>query len=158
MWERLIFGIILAATAYYVINYFSTDGFTHERYAQGPIIEEPTTRKNHQVSSSGPNPPASAPPHYIASEMSRPPEANDPYDRTNEDANAPEQLRFPERSFGPGVAATETINNENAGLAGPATDSSQAFQQFSPEFVTNGGSFFGSVTAVEDENPNYSAF
>ena len=158
MWERLIFGIILAAAAYYVIKYFSTDGFTNETYAQGPMIKEPAVRKNYQVSSSGPNSPAAAPSRDMGSEMSRPPEASDPYDRVNEDANAPEQLRYPERSFGPGVTPKETQNNENAGLAGPVADSSQAFQQFSPEFVTNGGSFFGSVTAVEDENPNYSAF
>ena len=158
MWQRLLFGILLAAVAYYVVKHFSTDGFTGETYAQGGMVKEPRSRKNHQVSSSGPNPPAAAPPRDMAPVMSRPPEANDPYDRTNEDADAPEQLRFPERSFSPGVAAKEVENNKNAGLAGPVGDSSQAFQQFSPEFVTNGGAFFGTVTAVEDENPNYSAF
>jgi hypothetical protein len=38
------------------------------------------------------------------------------------------------------------------------TQSPQAFQQFSPEYIQNGGSFFGTVSAVEEENPNYSAF
>ena len=90
--------------------------------------------------------------------MSTQPEASDPYDVTTEDANAPENLRHPERSFGPGIIPEATALNTSAGLAGNPTSSSQALQQFSPDFVQNGGAFFGTVSAVEDENPNYSAF
>jgi hypothetical protein len=67
-------------------------------------------------------------------------------------------LRYPERSFGPGIVPDQTQLAESAGIAGPVGESSQAFQQFSPEFVSNGGAFFGDVAPMELENPNYSAF
>ena len=155
MWQRLLFGILLAVAAYCVIQYFSNESFM--TFAPAAAVEEPVPRKELQVSPGGPNPPNAAPPQMVA-RVAPPPEANDPYDGTHEDADAPEQLRYPERSFSPGVLPTQTVNHENSGLAGPVGESSQAIQQFSPEFVTNGGSFFGSVTANEDENPNYSSF
>ena len=163
MWQRLLFGILLAVAAYYVIQYFSNEGFVGFSYgtsrnSQGAMIKEQPSRGNFQVSSGGPNSPAASPSRNMPSQASRPPEASDPYDAVNEEADAPEQMRFPERSFSPGVIPKETVNHENAGLAGPVGESSQAFQQFSPESITNGGAFFGTVTAVEDENPNYSAF
>jgi hypothetical protein len=154
MWHRLLFGILLAITAYYVVMYFSTENFTPTKAT--PVYEQ-EPRGNMTVSSSGPNPPNVSPPP-MPSEMSPSPEARDPYDTTVEDADAPEQLRYPERSFSPGLIAKETENNVNAGLAGNPSNSPQAIQQFSSEMVTNGGAFFGSVSANEDESPNYSAF
>jgi len=155
MWHRLLFGILLAVVAYYVVIYFSKEDFVP---AKSSPVYEPRPHGNMAVSASGPNSPNVAPPSYMPSQVSPPPEARDPYDTTVEDADAPEQLRYPERSFSPGLIAKETENNVNAGLAGNVSNSPQAIQQFDSEMVTNGATFFGSVTANEDENPNYSAF
>ncbi len=129
MWSRLFLGILLALAAYYVVKTFSVDeSFTN----WDTVVETP-----------GSAPPATA---------------SDPYAETAEAADAPEQLTHPERNFSPGIVPEQTAIAESAGLAGAVASSSQAFQQFSPEYVQNGGSFFGTVNAFEDENPNYTAF
>jgi hypothetical protein len=150
MWQRLLFGILLAVGAYFVVQYFSTDGFLE--------VQEPRPRGTMQVSSGGPSTPMVSAPSRMPPQMTSSPEARDPYSETSEEADASENLRFPERSFGPGLVPQQTATHQLSGLAGNASDSSQAIHQFNPEMVTNGGAFFGSVTAVEDENPNYSAF
>jgi hypothetical protein len=155
MWKRLIFGIFLVAIAYGVIKYFLIDDFIP---GKAGAVYEPVHYGDHTVSSSGPSPPNASPPSNMPPDISRQPEASDPYDKQTEDADAPEQLRFPERSFSPGIIPKETDNNLNAGLAGPVANTSQSVHQFSPEFIGNGGNFFGEVSANEDENPNYSAF
>lgn len=168
MWKRILFGILLAALAYFVITHFSKQ---EEFYTNpsipvpnastpglAPPIREPEVRGDLDLAAGGPNAPNAAADPRMPSTMTPQPEASDPYDVTTEDVNAPENLRHPERSFGPGIVPEATALNVSAGLAGPAASSSQAFQQFNPEFVQNGGAFFGTVSAVEDENPNYSAF
>lgn len=153
MWQRLLFGILLAVGAYFVVQHFSKEGFE-----EATVIQEPRPRGKMQVASGGPSPPNMAPPSTMPSNLSPPPEASDPYVETSQEADAPENLRFPERSFGPGLVPQQTAAHQLSGMSGNASESSQAVHQFNPELVTNGGAFFGSVTAVEDENPNYSAF
>lgn len=171
MWQRLLTGLFLAALAYAVVRYFSSsENFSvfprsypmtephAETPAFAPRIREPIPRGDMNVSAGGPNSPNVAAPVNMPSTIAPEPNAADPYQVTTESAHAPENLRHPERSFGPGVLAEQVNTNVEAGLANSPVDSSQAFQTFSPEFVQNGGSFFGTVSAVEDENPNYSAF
>jgi hypothetical protein len=161
MWQRIILGLLLAAAAYAVVKYFSKDGFinmqtTVELPGPSPYVREPMPRGDMAVSSGGPNPPNV---ESTQDEVYVPPaQASDPYEVTTASADAPENLRHPERSFGPGIEPANNSIREEAGLAGPPSVSPQAFQQFSPEQVTNGGSFFGAVSAMENENPNYSAF
>jgi len=155
MWKRVLFGICLAAIAYYVLTYFLTDDFTP---GKAGAISEPVSYGDHTVSSAGPSPPNASPHVNMPPEMSPQPEAVDPYDTQVQNADSPEQLRFPERSFSPGIIPKETDNNLNAGLAGALEPTPQSVHQFSPEFIGNGGKFFGEVAAIEDGNPNYSAF
>ena len=155
MWKRLVFGIFLVAVAYGVIKYFLIDDFTP---GKSGAVYEPVPYGDHTVSSSGSSPPNASPPVNMPPDISPQPEASDPYYKEAEDADAPEQLRFPERSFSPGIIPKETDNNLNAGLAGPVANTPQSVHQFSPEFIGNGGNFFGEVSAMEDENPNYSSF
>ena len=155
MWKRLVFGLFLVSIAYCVIKYFLIDDFTPGK--AGPVYE-PESYGSHTVSSGGPMSPNSSPPIKMPPEISQAPEASDPYEKESKDADAPEQLRFPERSFSPGIMPKETDNNLNAGLSGPLANTPQSVHQFSPEFIGNGGTFFGEVSALEDENPNYSAF
>lgn len=155
MLKRLLFGIFLVAVAYYVIKYFLIDDFTPGR--SSPVYE-PVHYGEHTVSSSGPSPPNASPPPTMPPNISPQPEAADPYDSQVEEADAPEQLRFPERSFSPGIIPKETENHINAGLSGSLANTPQAVQEFSPESIGNGGTFFGEVSAMENDNPNYSAF
>lgn len=158
MWHRLILGIVLALAAYFVVKTFSSESFVTEIPAMAPIVREPPTRGDMSVAASGPNPPNTAPERNLPNVRTPSPEASDPYAESSETADVPERLRHPERSFSPGVIPAQTAIAESAGLAGAVNTSSQAFQQFSPEYVQNGGSFFGNVNALEEENPNYSAF
>lgn len=164
MWHRIVVGILLAVAAYFVVQHFSTENFTSMntlvvgRQGMAPILEEPIPRGNLAVASGGPNSPNVAAPTTMPATLTRSPEANDPYDETMEAADAPERLRNPERSFGPGIVPEQTAIATSSGIAGPPAASAQPFQQFGPELVSSGGAFFGTVSALEDENPNYSAF
>ena len=163
MWQRIILGLLLAAAAYYVVNVFNKESFTNwdsriSTPAPAPLIREPIPRGDMSVSASGPNPPNVASNPEMPVQYINPAEASDPYAVTTEDANASEQLRHPERSFSPGIEPTDNTIRQEAGLASSPSVSSQAFQVFNPENITSGGNFFGSVSAMENENPNYSAF
>jgi hypothetical protein len=163
MWARLLLGLILAAAAYAVYTYFNKEGFTNwdnvvETPAPGTITRELKPRGDLNVASGGPNSPNAAPPPNMPPTLDTTAEASDPYGETAENADAPEKLRYPDRSFGPGIVPEQTSIATASGVAGPPVESAQALQTFSPDFVQNGGAFFGSVSALEDENPNYSAF
>lgn len=161
MWQRLLVVFLLAVSAFFVVRYFSAESFKSpwiETPAMAVPVTKPPVYGEHDIAASGPNPPAASAPPQMRTVLNPPPEPSDPYEETQENSNAPEQMRYPERSFGPGLVPEQTEIAANAGIAGAVTDSSQAFQQFSPEFVGNGGNFFGNVAAAEDENPNYSAF
>lgn len=171
MWDRLLLIGLLAAAAYAVYIYFDAEAFvTRGTGPAGPVetpapampIQKQIPYPEIQVSPSGPNAPnvaAEPEPEPRRIHMKAPePQASDPYDDTLEYADAPPNLRHPERSFGPGIVPEKTRIAEEAGVAGPVAASAQAFQQFSPEFIQNGGSFFGTVSANEDDTPNYSAF
>ena len=163
MWQRISIGILLALSAYLVIRYFSNETFTNwdsivSTPANAPLIREPPTQGSMIVAAGGPNSPNAAPPRMMKAQRLPPPEASDPMAETVEDADAPETLRHPERSFSPGIVPEQTQIAADAGLTGDTASSPQALQRFSPEYVQNGGVLFGSVSANEAENPNYSAF
>jgi len=155
MLKRVLFGLFLAGLAYYVITKFITDEFIP---GGAPAIYEPVPRGDHTVVSSGPSPPNASPPPTMPPDISPNPEAVDPYDTQVEAADAPEQLRFPERSFSPGIIPKEVDNHVNSGVSGSLANTPQSVQSFSPEFIGNGGKFFGEVSALENDSPNYSAF
>jgi hypothetical protein len=164
MWTRIALGILLAIAAYCVVRFFSSEQFTNwdsviETPAYAPPIREQIPRGNMDVSPGGPNPPNVAAPRTMPATVGVSPQASDPYSETAEDADAPENLRHPERSFSPGIIPETGAIAVAGGIASPVTASSpQAIQTFSPEFIQNGGTFFGTVSAFEDENPNYTAF
>lgn len=164
MWQRLVIGFLLAIAAYFVVQHFSSnEAYTDwdnrvEAPAFAPLIRQPPTRGDLNVAASGPNPPNAAASPRAVPTVSPSPEASDPFSETVGDADAPESMRHPERSFGPGIVPEQTAIAQAGGLAGAVASSPQAFQQFNPDFVQNGGAFFGTVSAIEDENPNYSAF
>lgn len=111
------------------------------------------------IVSSGPNPPSQTPPdneEVIYGE----PAARDPYADRMEAADAPENMRYPERAYRPAPDNTITSIAPQAGIAGPDHQTSpQAYQGFNPEFVQNSGEFMNGVYANDTtDNPNFSAF
>lgn len=164
MWSRFVVGSILVLAAYFVIRFFSSEQFTNwdsvvETPGFAPPIREPIPRGDMNVSPGGPNPPNVAAPHTMPATLGTSPDASDPFSETAEDADAPERLRHPERSFSPGIVPETGAIAIAGGIASTETaSSSQALQTFNPEFIQNGGTFFGTVSAFEDENPNYTAF
>jgi hypothetical protein len=163
MWQRLVLGFILAVAAYYVVRTFNVDSFTNydsivETPSYATPVREQMPRGDLNMASGGPNSPNAAAPRNAPATMAPGPAASDPYEVSTDSANAPERLTHPERSFSPGIVPEQSAIAEGAGLTGDLKASAQAFQSFSPEYIQNGGAFFGTVGAFEDENPNYTAF
>jgi hypothetical protein len=161
MWKRLVIFFLLVIAAFFVVRYFSTESFSLgwvETPALAPPVKQQQPYGSHAVAQGGPSSPAAAPSVAMPPVMSAPPEPKDPYDDTQQSADAPEQMRFPERSFGPGIVPETADLAKAGGIADSPAASAQAFQQFNPEFVSNGGGFFDNISAHEDENPNYSSF
>lgn len=160
MWSRLLLAAGLLAAAIFVWFFFKSEGFVSKSLevpSSAPLIEANEYRGPANTVPGGPNPPAVAS-SGLPEQFTPEPDGNDPYSESVESANAPENLRFPERSFGPGVIPESTKLAVQGGLANASSGhSAAAFQQFSPEFATNGGTWLDSVTANEDNSP-YSAF
>jgi hypothetical protein len=112
------------------------------------------------VSPSGPNPPNARIPELIAREndvYNIVP--NDPQDELYGSQNIQDNLRYPERSFGPGIVNSGSKLLVSSGVASTKMlNTSQAIQSFSTELVQNGG-LFGNVGADDTKtNPNYASF
>lgn len=85
------------------------------------------------------------------------PQDSDPYDDTRGDSDIKDNLRHPERLFGPTSAPDDTDTAVSSGVASSVTNSS--FTNFSPEFAQNGGEFIpGGIFANDTfEDKNFSA-
>ena len=119
-----------------------------------PIITPRST------SPSGPNPPNSRIPNIIAKEndvYNFVP--NDPQDELYGSQNIKDNLRYPERSFGPGIVNNGSKLLVNSGIASTKMlNTSQAIQPFENEMVQNGG-LLGQIGPDDTRtNPNYAAF
>jgi hypothetical protein len=158
---KLVIVCLLLGGAYYVHTYvFISENFENKlKYAPAPIEYSPPLRRPIEVSSSGPSAPSKAPPVQMPPTAPSEPAPRDPMDDMSVNANAQPEMRYPERSFGPGKIPTDTAIARAAGIASQASKlTSQSAQHFNPELVTNGGMFYGDVSPNEDENPNYTAF
>jgi len=121
-------------------------------------VQQPL-RPNMIVAPAGPSSPNSAPEPKMPAIRAQEPRAIDMSEENLQEADEVDQLRYPERSFGPGKVPQNVLIAQAAGLANKATAlTAQANQIFTPERVTNGGNFFGEVAAMEGENANYTAF
>lgn len=85
------------------------------------------------------------------------PQDSDPYDDTRGDSDIKDNLRHPERLFGPTSAPDDTDTAVSSGVASSVTNSS--FTNFSPEFAQNGGEFIPGGIFANDafEDKNFSA-
>ena len=148
--------------AYYLQNYvFISEAFkgSLEIPDQAPLEYRPPIRKPINVTSGGPGAPSAQPPKMMPPTLIPGPAPSDPLDDQVEAADAPQKLRYPERSFGPGKVPNSVAIAQASGIAGQASAlTAQSAQHFSPELVANGGMFFGDVAPIESDNPNYTAF
>lgn len=113
-----------------------------------PAVEEPRT-----IMGGGPNTPSQAPP-LDSIRRSAPTEATDPYAEQNEDANAPERLRHPERMFRPAPQMDAIDAIQDSGIGGMAQQTTNnAMQVFAPEFAQNGGEFMSGIFANDHDVP-----
>jgi hypothetical protein len=113
-----------------------------------------------QISASGPNPPNAK----ISNVEARKNEvygvvANDLQDEKYGSQDIQDNLRYPERSFGPGMVNEGTKILANSGVAtNTMLDSKQALQSFSPEMVQNGAVYDGVAPNDTGSDPNYASF
>lgn len=109
-----------------------------------PVATQPFPEPPRVVSPSGPNPPnAAAPPNEaVLIPEERP---NDPYDQSDSNVPIKDNMRNPERSFGPNVDNSGVQRSISAGTASTAVSSS--LSSFSPEFAQNGGDFMEGIKA-----------
>ena len=127
-----------------------------------PVIQQVSAEPERVVSPGGPGAPNQMPPSRDREAERLPgPVDKDPYDETYGSSNMKEDLRHPERFFGPAPTADNVAIARASGVAGlPGSTTPQAVQTFSPDFAQNGGEFVDGGIFANDagENPNYSAF
>lgn len=108
------------------------------------ILAEPVAGPERTVAAGGPSTPNAKPPPMMPT-ISPDAVPLDPYDLKSMEAPIRDDLRYPERSFGPGTVNDSTDTSPSAGMASSMVNS--AISTFSPEFAQNGGGFMGSVFA-----------
>ena len=175
MFNKTLFAVgitILLFVGYLFAQYYM---FGKERfevpYAATPVIQQVSAEPERVVSPGGPAPsdlgrqgpsaPNQMPPSRDREAERLPgPVDKDPYDETYGSSNMKEDLRHPERFFGPAPTADNVAIARASGVAGlPGSTTPQAVQTFSPDFAQNGGEFVDGIFANDaGENPNYSAF
>jgi len=181
MFNKTLFAVgitVLLFVGYLFAQYYI---FEKERFtmpyaavpaAAPPVVQQVSAEPERVVSPGGPAPsdlgrqgpnaPNQMPPSRAESVERLPgPVDKDPYDETYGSSNMKEDLRHPERFFGPAPTADNVTIARASGVAGlPGSTTPQAIQTFSPDFAQNGGEFVDGGIFANDagENPNYSAF
>jgi len=153
--------IVFVIIAFLYLFVFSSKDESFEVPAPAALIKQPMPIPiPRQVSPSGPNPPNSRIPDSIA-RMNDVYEVipNDPQDEKYSTQNFTDNLRYPERSFGPGIVNGGSKIMLNSGIASnKMLDTSQPIQPFATELVQNGG-MLGSIGPDDTHtNPNYASF
>jgi hypothetical protein len=124
-----------------------------------PTLPVEVVEPERTIQPSGPSAPSQAAPLDRA-RIVLSPQATDPYAEHNEGANAPENLRYPERMFRPAPANDAVDMIVDSGIGGMAQQqTANANETFAPDFAQNGGNFMGGVFANDMDIPtNYSDF
>ena len=165
MVQQILLAVFFAAILYCVALYFQKPRKyvieeTFEVPAPAPLTTIPIPEPPRTVSPSGPNAPSVAPPEDDLPQRLPGPSDTDPYDETYGSSNMKDNMRFPERLFGPAAKPNKTELAVGSGVASPQhAVVNEALQTFSPEFAQNGGEFIeGGIFANNTfEEANYSA-
>jgi len=113
--------------------------------APAPLVAEtPVEERPRVVAPASAAPPNAAPP-ALAPTPSPDVEAFDPYDENTAQAPIGDSMRYPERSFGPGLNQLGAPHAVGSGMA--STQVNANLSPFAPEAVQSGGNFFEGVSA-----------
>jgi hypothetical protein len=165
MVQQILIAVVIAALLYCGYLYFMSQRKyvieeSFEVPGPAPLQTIPIPDPPRTVSPSGPNSPSQAPPEDDIPVRLPGPEDMDPYEEAYGSSNLKDNMRYPERLFGPAPKPNKTELAVSAGVASEKQQVvSQALQTFSPDFAQNGGEFIeGGIFANDSgENPNYSA-
>jgi hypothetical protein len=163
MFDKVLLAILLSAGLFVVYLVFTKqlkiEAFEVPAPAP-PVLDYPPADIPRTITSGGPSTPNQAPPPEPVVERLPGPVDSDPYDETYGSSNIKDNLRYPERFYGPAPQPNNTQIALEAGLAGIETASPAiALQTFSPEMAQNGGQFIeGGIFANDtSEKTSYSA-
>ena len=154
-----IIVVILIIAVYIFFNKLKSETF--EVPAPAAVMKAPLPiQVPREVSPSGPNPPNAR----VSDSIARLNDnydviANDPLDENYGSQNIQDNLRYPERSFSPGIMniGTKIITNSEI-ASNRILNSSQPLQPFKPEFIQSGGLLDGIGADDTKTDPNYASF
>jgi hypothetical protein len=158
----LLAGILFLAYQLY-LNMYGEKYIIEETFiAPAPVVTQPIPEPPRTIAPGGPNSPNQMPPPtHDTNERLPGPQDSDPLTDDYGSSDIKDNMRYPERSFGP---APKPVVTNIAVLAGNASTLNSgvnsALQTFAPEFAQNGGEFIPGGIFANDvfDNPNYSAF
>ena len=149
--QQLLVAVFVGALLFCIYLYVQRTYWKRDEVYEGipgqaPEVEQPMAEPDQRVTAGGPNTPNQAPPP--SHERLPGPTDSDPYVENYESSAAEENLRHPERLFGPAKTPDVTEYAENSGVASSVT--AGVSQTFSPEFAQNGGEFIGGGIFAND--------
>jgi hypothetical protein len=158
----LLAGILFLAYQLY-FNLSSQKLLIEEDFiAPAPIVTQPIPEPERTIAPGGPSSPSQMPPPtHDTNERLPGPEDSDPLDDSYGSSNMKDNMRYPERLFGPAPPPVNTSIPVGAGNASVLNSGvNRALQTFSPDFAQNGAEFIPGGIFANDvfDNPNYSSF
>jgi hypothetical protein len=155
--------VFLIGTTLYFVFFKSRETFEAKEAVPAPatIIKSPEPiLVERTVSPSGPNPPNAK----VSNKVAQRSETynvipSDPYDETYGSQNIQDNLRYPERSFNPGIINDgNRIINASGVASSMNLNSPQPVQLYKPELIQNGGLLDGVGPDDTQSDPNYATF
>ena len=157
----LLAGVLFLAYQLY-LNLTSKTMLVEEEFiAPAPVVTQPLPEPERVITPGGPNSPNQMPPPTHDINVRLPgPEDSDPLDNSYGSSNMKDNMRYPERLFGPAPEPINTTIPVASGNASTLTSGvNTALQTFNPDFAQNGGEFIPGGIFANDvfDNPTYSS-
>lgn len=162
MSDRLFLAVIIAAVVFLAysifVSYQSKEAF--EVPAPAPPVYQPIPEPPRTVAPAGPNPPNQAPPEDMPAVRLPAPKDSDPYEEDYGSSDIQDNMRYPERLFGPAPQPNNTSLAVGADVASyHEATVAEAIQTFKPELAQNGGQFMEGIYPNDTEsNSNFSTY
>ena len=134
MSTRIVVAVVLAIVVFALYSWNTTRSEGFDDFVESRV-----------VASSGPSAPSQRPPP-IPMRVSPDEQPYDPLAHSEDSAEIPERLRYPERSFGPSVQADPGLQAEATAMASQE-ETQKSSQSFGPSFAQNDGLFLEGVVA-----------
>lgn len=162
MRSQILVAILLAVILYGLYQLIYVNTRSKEAFiAPAPMVTQPIPEPNRIIAPAGPSSPNQRPPEDDAEERLPGPEDSDPLEDGYGSSNMKDNMRYPERLFGPSPSPADTSIAVESGVASPIQSGvNTALQTFKPDFAQNGTEFIpGGIFANDTfDNPNYSSF